>query len=148
MKYDITLPLPAGWTSELDCYEELDGSMITHLECNLPVGNEDFEAFLDIYVGAMPADTTAEDQAYANFAEIIGWSDEDEEESPIVEWRFKGKRSFGFSGECEDGSIMLVITTEILKGALLLCTVIAKTDDDVAKWVQYLDQNLKIKANK
>ena len=60
MTYDISLPLPSGWTAEQDRYEEIDGALITHLECHLPKGDgKSDEALLDIYVGDLPSDTNA-----------------------------------------------------------------------------------------
>ncbi len=102
MRYEITVPLPPAWTSEGYTYEEVDGALITHMECLLPrPGSDADEAQINLYVGDMPADTTAEDEAYANYAEIIGWDDDDDEDTS-AEWRFKGKKAYGFSGECED----------------------------------------------
>ena len=147
--YDILLPLTQEWINEEDRYEEVDGAFITHLECHLPSGDgKSDSAVLDIYVGDMPADTTAEDEAYANYADIIGWDDEDDEESPISEWRFKNKKAFGFSGECEDGSIMLLMCVEILKGALLIASIIAPDDEAVGKWAKYIEEKLTVRATK
>lgn len=147
--YDILLPLKPEWINEEDRYEEVDGAFITHLECHLPSGDgKSDSAVLDIYVGDMPADTTAEDEAYANYADIIGWDDEDDEESPISEWRFKNKKAFGFSGECEDGSIMLLMCVEILKGALLIASIIAPDDEAVGKWAKYIEEKLTVRATK
>lgn len=147
--YDILLPLTPEWINEEDRYEEVDGAFITHLECHLPSGDgKSDSAVLDIYVGDMPADTTAEDEAYANYADIIGWDDEDDEESPISEWRFKNKKAFGFSGECEDGSIMLLMCVEILKGALLIASIIAPDDEVVGKWAKYIEEKLTVRATK
>ena len=147
--YDILLPLTPEWINEEDRYEEVDGAFITHLECHLPSGDgKSDSAVLDIYIGDMPADTTAEDEAYANYADIIGWDDEDDEESPISEWRFKNKKAFGFSGECEDGSIMLLMCVEILKGALLIASIIAPDDDAVGKWAKYIEEKLTVRATK
>lgn len=147
--YDILLPLTPEWINEEDRYEEVDGAFITHLECHLPSGDGKSDAaVLDIYVGDMPADTTAEDEAYANYADIIGWDDEDDEESPISEWRFKNKKAFGFSGECEDGSIMLLMCVEILKGALLIASIIAPDDEAVGKWAKYIEEKLTVRATK
>lgn len=147
--YDILLPLTPDWINEEDRYEEVDGAFITHLECHLPSGDgKSDSAVLDIYVGDMPADTTAEDEAYANYADIIGWDDEDDEESPISEWRFKNKKAFGFSGECEDGSIMLLMCVEILKGALLIASIIAPDDEAVGKWAKYIEEKLTVRATK
>ena len=146
MSYDISLPLPHDWTSEQDSYEEIDGVLITHLECHLPKGDgKSDRALIDLYVGDMPADTTAEDEAYANYADIIGWDDEDEEENPIAEWGFQRKKAYGFSGECEDGSIMLLMCIEIVKGGLLICSVVAPDDEEVSKWAKYLEENLRVK---
>lgn len=148
--YDITLPLSAPWTAEEERYEEVDGVEITHMECHLPSGDgKSDEALIDLYVGDMPADTTAEDEAYANYVEIIGWDDEvDDEESPIAEWKFKNKTAYGFSGECEDGSIMLLMCVELSKGTLLILSVIAPDDNEVGKWAKYVEDNLKIKTIK
>lgn len=147
--YDILLPLTPEWINEEDRYEEVDGAFITHLECHLPSGDGKSDStVLDIYVGDMPADTTAEDEAYANYADIIGWDDEDDEESPISEWRFKNKKAFGFSGECEDGSIMLLMCVEILKGALLIASIIAPDDEAVGKWAKYIEEKLTVRATK
>lgn len=146
MRYEINFPLPPSWTSEEDTYEEVDGALITHLECLLPrPGKDDHEALIDFYVGDMPADTTAEDEAYANYAEIIGWDDDDDEDT-IAEWRFQGKKAYGFSGECEDGSIMLVMCMEVVRKGLLILSIVAADDNEVSKWAQYVEANLKVKS--
>ena len=149
MSYSVDLPLSPAWTVEQDQYEEVDGAIITHLECHLPDKEGVDQVFLDLYVGDMPADTTAEDEAYANYAEIVGWDEsEDEEESPIAEWRFRRKSAYGFSGECEDGSLMLLMCVEILKGALLIATVIAPDETGLGKWSRYIEEKLSVKAVK
>ncbi len=149
MNYDISLNLSPDWIREEDRYEEVDGAMITHLECHLPGPEEGkYEAILDLYAGDLPSDTTAEDEAYANYAEIIGWDEEeDDEENPIAQWKFQNRRAYGFSGECEDGSIMLLMCVEIIKGGLLICSVIAPDDEKVSKWASYLEANLKVKRS-
>lgn len=148
MTYDILLPLSPEWIREEERYEEVDNALITHLECNLPSSEEGkCDVVMEMYVGDLPSDTTAEDEAYANYLEIIGWDDEDDEEDPIAEWRFQNKRAYGFSGECEDGSIMLLMCVEIVKGGLLICTVVAQTDEEVSRWAQYIEQNLKVKRS-
>ena len=73
MSYDISLPLPHDWTSEQDSYEEIDGVLITHLECHLPKGDgKSDRALIDLYVGDMPADTTAEDHRGVGIPEEKG----------------------------------------------------------------------------
>ena len=149
MNYDITLPLPEGWNSETEKYEELEGELITHLQCHLPSPDgKSAVSSLEFFVGEMPSDTTAEDEAYANYAEIIGWSDEDDDDDPIAVWQFKGKKAFGFSGECEDSSIMLLMCQEFSKGSLMICTIIAKDDEEVGSLARYLEEHLRIKVLK
>ena len=146
MRYEIKFPLPPAWTSEEDTYEEVDGALITHMECLLPrPGSDADEAQINLYVGDMPADTTAEDEAYANYAEIIGWDDDDDEDT-IAEWRFQGKKAYGFSGECEDGSIMLVMCMEVVRKGLLILSIVADNDEEVSKWAQYVEAHLKVKS--
>lgn len=146
MDYNVTLPLPQGWACEQDCYEEVAGEMITHLNCHLtPAGSDTAKVAMDIYVGDMPEGTTAEDEAFANYADIIGWDDdEDDDQSPIAEWKFQKKRAFGFSGICEDESVMLVMCVEIKQGVLLIASVVAENDDELSKWAEYLDHHLRI----
>lgn len=147
MRYEITFPLPPSWTSEENSYEEVDGALITRMECILPrKGSDDCEAQIAFYVGDMPADTTAEDEAYANYAEIIGWDDDDDEGDTIAEWRFQGKKAYGFSGECEDGSIMLLMCMEIVRKGLLIMSIVAANDEEVSKWAKYVEEHLKVKA--
>lgn len=146
MTYSIKFPLPEGWVSETDQYEEMEGEIITHMECHLPSEDgSDPSVGMDIYIGDMPADTTAEDEAFANYADIIGWDDdEEEEENPIAQWKFQNRKAYGFSGMCEDDSVMLVMCVEIKKGALLICSVVAKDDATLSEWSKYLEYHLRI----
>lgn len=141
MKYQVTLPLPEGWTSEQEEYEEVEGALITHLECS----NAKENSAIDLYVGDMPSDTTAQDEAYANYADIIGWDDEDDEENPIAEWQFQKRKAFGFSGLLEDESIMLLMCVEIKKGALLIASLSAKDDASLQELAKYVEYHLRVK---
>ena len=76
MAYNITLPLPEGWTCITDSYQEFDGSEVTHLDARLAdERTRRDKAFINIYVGPMPPDTSAEDEALANYADMVGWSE-------------------------------------------------------------------------
>lgn len=144
MVYDITLPLPAGWTGEEERYDEEFGGIITHLSCEKQEHEGKGTWLIDVYVGDMPSDTTAEDEAYANYAEIIGWDDDDDEENPIAEWKFQKRTAYGFSGECEDSSIMVLMCVEIKKGVLVILCVIAPDDDNAAKLASYVEEKLRV----
>ena len=43
---------------------------------------------------------------------------------------------------------MLLMCVEILKGGLLICSVIAANDDEVSKWAKFIEDNLKVTADK
>lgn len=146
MKYQATLPLPEGWSSEIDEYEEVEGALITHMQCHLPdpQGKKD-GSNIDLYLGDMPSDTTAQDEAYANYADIIGWDDDDDEDNPIAEWQFQNRKAFGFSGICEDESIMLLMCVEIKKGALLIASMTAPDDNSLQELARYVEYHLRIK---
>ena len=93
-KYTIHLDLPGGWEKEESTYTEVDGTDVTHIECHLPddVAKKDL-AVVDIYSGLMPSDTTAADEALANYADIVGFDETDPEDfDPIIEWPFAGKK--------------------------------------------------------
>ena len=144
MTYNLNIPLPEGWTSEIDQYEEVENAVITHLQCHLPDGKGEDEVLIECYIGDMPSDTTAEDEAYANYADIIGWDDDDDDECPIAEWKFQNRRAYGFSGLCENGFPMLFMCTEIRKDVLLIVCVIAPDDDQLSEWSKYVEYHLRV----
>ena len=77
MAYDISLRLPQGWVSDLETYLDESGVEITHLSSHLPNDRKQTdEALIDVYVGPMPEDSTAADQALANYADTVGFDDD------------------------------------------------------------------------
>jgi len=145
MIYNLNLPLPEGWVCEQDQYEEVEGAVITHLECHLPDAKGADKASIELYIGDMPEDTTAEDEAFANYADIVGWTDDDDNDCPIGEWKFQNRKAYGFSGECENGFLMLFMCSEIRKGALLICCVMAPDEAQLSEWSKYVEYHLRLK---
>lgn len=146
MSYKITLQLPAEWTSEQDVLKEPDGTVINHLECHLPDDKQENDiAFIDVYVGPMPPETSAQDEALANYANMVGWDDDDDED-PVVEWPFNGKKAYGFEAYCEDESPMRVMCVEVKKGVLCVMSIIAKDDEKLVETIQYVERHLRIAA--
>lgn len=146
MHYNITLPLPSGWVSEVENYVEFDGSDVTHMESHLmnsATGKDD--ALVDIYVGEMPEDTSAEDEAFANYAEMIGWDDDEDDDSAIVQWVFNGRKAFGFEAYTDDDASMRVMCIEIKKGVLVVMNIMAKNDSMLAELVDTVEKKLRIK---
>lgn len=141
MAYDILFPLPKGWTSETESYMDESGVEVTHFEAHLPGRSKDREdAMMDIYVGDMPEDETAEDQAFANYAETVGFDESDPEDfNPITKIKFNGKNAWNFEALCEDDSPMRFISQEVRAGVLAIIVVAAATEkalDDVQSLVE------------
>ena len=147
MAYDISLKLPQGWVSDLDTYLDESGVEITHLSCHLPndVQKTD-EALIDVYAGPMPEDTTAADQALANYADTVGFDEDDPDDfDPITEWPFNKKKAYGFEAIAEDDSPMRLMCLEPRKGTLVVLCILAKDDDMLVEAVQLAERGLRVK---
>lgn len=146
--YDIKINLPDGWQKESEVYEDESGEMISHLEAhNYDHENKTDLAMMDIYVGTMPEDTTAEDQAFSNYADMVGFSDDDPEGfEPIEKFKFNGRNAFGFSALCEDDSPMRFISVELKKDVLAIICIAAKDEDSLAGVFQIVERNLRLAA--
>ena len=147
MAYDISLKLPQGWVSDLDTYLDESGVEITHLSCHLPndIQKTD-EALIDVYAGPMPEDTTAADQALANYADTVGFDEEDPDDfDPITEWPFNKKKAYGFEAIAEDDSPMRLMCLEPRKGTLVVLCILAKDDDMLVEAVQLAERGLRVK---
>lgn len=147
-KYKISLDLKGGWDKEESTYTEFDGTEVTHIECHLPDDKAQKDiAIIDIYAGEMPSDTTAADEALANYADIVGFDDTDPEDfDPITEWPFAGKKAYGFEALCEDDSPMRLMCIELKKGLLCIVNTCAENDDKLAEVIEMVERSLRCKA--
>ena len=147
MAYDISLRLPAGWVSDRETYLDESGVEITHLSCHLPNDRQQTdEALIDVYAGPMPEDTTAADQALANYADTVGFDDEDPEDfDPIVEWPFNGRKAYGFEAIAEDDSPMRMMCVELKKGVLVILCILGKDDGTLVEAVRLAEHGLRLK---
>ncbi len=94
----------------------------------------------------MPEDTTAADQALANYADTVGFDDDDPEDfDPIIEWPFNGKKAYGFEAVAEDDSPMRMMCIELKKDILVILVVLAKDDDTLVEAVQLAERGLWLK---
>ena len=148
MAYDIQLNLPAGWQKEARTYidEEADAE-ITHVEAHLinSAKNEE-EGMIDIYVGDMPEDTNAEDQAYSNYVDMIGFSEDDPDDfNPIFKIKFNGKNAYCFDALCENDSPMRLLTQEIRQGVLAVMCIAAADEKRLEAVQTVLERNLRVK---
>ena len=141
MAYDIQLNLPAPWRKETETYDDESGAEVTHLEARL-----DDMALIDIYAGDMPSDMTAEDQAYSNYADIVGFAEDDPEDfNPISQIKFKNRSAYVFHALCEDESPMMFLSQEIRKGVLIIMCCAGKDDDVLQDTVLLVERNLRVK---
>lgn len=147
MAYNIQLNLPQGWHTECETYNEEGGFIITHLNGYLPndLAKRD-DASVDVYVGDMPEGETAEDQAFANYAEVVGFDENDPEDfNPIYKLKFNNKNAWAFDAICEDDSPMRLISQEVRQGVLAII-IFAATDDRALEELQAtLERNLRVK---
>lgn len=146
MEYRITLPLPEGWNTSVDSFEDECGNPVTHFEAHLPdEAAESDRGMIDIYVGAMPEDSTAEDQAFSNYADIVGFDDDDPEDfNPIYKKKFNGKNAYCFGAFCEDDSPMDFLATEIKSGVLAIICVAAKDEDSLGNLLETVEKGLRV----
>jgi len=146
MKFTIDLPLPEEWEVETELVEVEEGT-VTHLECYTPKTSSVYPgSMIDINVGPIPADTTAADEAFANYANMIGFDDEeDEQENPIFEWDFNNKKAYGFEAICDDDYPIRVMCQEVKAGVLMVMSVVAPSDEDLDELLSYVEKKLRIK---
>lgn len=140
MKTDIQITLPDGWKINRDNYTDDSGEVISHIEASLA----DDSAFFEVHAGPMPEGETAEDQAFANYAESVGF-DDDDEGSPIVKFKWNGKNAWGFEALCEDDRPLRLISQEVRNGVLAIIIIGATDDTQLEKVSELVETQLRIK---
>jgi len=144
MAYDISLSLPKEWISFSENFDDESGFEISHLEAQLTGKDSSQESLIDVYVGDLPDGETAEDQAFANYAETVGFDDEDET-APIVKFTFNNKNAWGFDALTEDESPMKFISQEVRKGVLAIIIVCGKDEETLKNALLLAERGLRIK---
>lgn len=142
MRADIIFKLPDGWNVENDVYTDESGTEICHSEAYGPDGE-----FVEIHAGPMPEGETAEDQAFANYAESVGF-DDDSEESPVVKFKFNGKNAWGFDALCEDDKPLRLICQEVKSGLLAVIILGAADDEKLEQLTSLVENRLRINTIK
>lgn len=146
MAYEINLKLPNGWKITSDSYTDESGARISHVEAVLPASRQGVnKALVNVYAGPMPDGETAEDQAWANYAETVGFDEHDQEESPIIKFEFNNKPAWGFDAITEEECPMRLITQEVRKGCLALILWCVQDEDDIDSVMELLERSLRIK---
>lgn len=146
MKYTLKLELPKNWKTATDSSLDPDGTEITHFSAYLPDDKAQSDVSdIDIYLGDMPADGDAQEQAMLNYVDMVGFDEDDpEDQDPLTVWPFAGKKAYGFECLCEDDSPMRVMFCELKKGMLAIISVVGKDDDTLAEFVSLVERKLRV----
>lgn len=139
MKIDILFKVPEDWTVENEIYTDENGMEVSHLEADCAGDG----SFVEVHAGPMPEGETAEDQAFANYAESVGF-DDDNEESPIVKFKFNGKNAWGFDALCEDDKPLRLICQEVKSGILAVIILGAPDDAKLEELTSFVESKLRI----
>lgn len=147
MAYDVQLNLPAPWQKEMETYEDEGGVEITHLEAHLyNEATRRDDGYIDIYVGPLPSDTTAQDQALSNYADIVGFDEDDPEDfNPIATIQFHGKKAYGFDAWFEDESPMMFLSQEVRSGVLALILAAGSDDERLKETLSLVERGLRVR---
>ena len=104
------------------------------------------EGYIDIYVGPLPEDTTAEDQALSNYADIVGFDDDDPEDfNPIATIKFNGKKAYGFDAWFEDERPMMFLSQEVRSGILALIMAAGSDDAHLKETLTLIERNFRVR---
>lgn len=134
----IQLPLLPGWQSHAEILLDNDIEL-SHLETYLPDDKSQSDhALIDIYAGAMPPGSTAEQEALHSYEDIVG----DDEADPLTIWPFQGKDAYGYEVICEDDSIMRVMCVETAPGELLIINIVAQDDELFEQVIAHVEKTL------
>lgn len=144
MKYEIRLRLGQEWTSSCGLLNDGSGEETYHIEATRADGS-----FIDISFGNMPDGETAQDQAFANFVDSVGFSDEDPEGyNPIACIKFNGKNAWGFDAYCENDAPMRLLAQEVKSGMLAVIVFSAPDRDSLVDLHLLIEHNLRVQASK
>jgi len=149
MFYDVQLNLPAPWQTESENYQDESGAEITHIESHLYNDKQQRdESVIDVYVGPMPEDMTAEDQAFSNYADMVGFEESDPDDfNPILKLKFNGKNAYGFEACYEDESPMMFLSQEIRSGVLAIICAGARDNAQLSEVIKLLEKTLRVKSD-
>lgn len=108
----MKLALPQGWLFDRQTAENVSAS------CGMRE--------IEVTCGEMPADATAQDQAFDNFLEMVGFdSDDADDYNPIFTVSFNNRKAYGFEAWVDDTLMIRVLCLEYRKGQLCVLSVVA-----------------------
>ncbi len=139
---EIKYTMPQDWDITIEKLEE-DNRIVEHIEAQRQGSNS---AEIDIYISDLVEDLTAEDQAFANYLEMVGVED-DEEEVPIFTTKFNNKTAYYFEAYTQEEEAIRVICQEAKAKTLIIISILAKDQEEINNIIQIVERTLRIKTS-
>ncbi len=140
MRYDLQCNLGDGWQSVSNIGKNGFGNESLHIEASRSDGS-----FVNMDFGEMPDGETAQDQAFANYIDMVGFSSDDPEGfDPLAKIKFNGRTAWGFDAYCEDDTPMRLLAQEIRSGMLVVMVFGAPDRDRLVELHQTIERNLRV----
>ena len=141
----VEIQVPEIWHVETEMYTEPDGRECAMIDISAVAGDP---RSVVISYGPMPEGSDALIEAEDTYADLIGESGPQPEESPICEYDFLGRTAFGFELETEDNLacnfICAAIGSEGAEAGCKLLTVLttANSYEDIDDLLDLLEENI------
>lgn len=140
----ISLPLDEGWRTEVNVYDD-EGYSITHFNAYYPDRKSKVDrGVIDVYVGLMPEGSSARNEVLVSYSEVVGFTDEDKDETAIACLFFQGREAYGYEFLSDDGFLNRLLACEIDGGRLLMVTV-AVPESEMDAVYAHVEDNLEVK---
>lgn len=141
----VEIQVPEIWNVDTEMYTEPDGRECAMLDISAVAGDP---RSVVISYGPMPEGSDALIEAEDTYADLIGESGPQPEESPVCEYDFLGRTAFGFELETEDNLACNFICTAVgaedsaAGSKLLTVLTTAKSYEDIDDLLDLIEENI------
>jgi hypothetical protein len=141
----VEIQVPEIWNVDTEMYTEPDGRECAMLDVSAASGDP---RSVVISYGPMPEGSDALIEAEDTYADLLGESGLQPEESPVCEYDFLGRTAFGFELETEDNLACNFICAAIgdddsaAGSKLLTVLTTAKSYEDIDDLLDLLEENI------
>ena len=140
---DLSIKVPEIWNAHTETYTEPDGRECSMIEISAVEGDP---RSIIISYGPMPEGSDALIEAEDTYADLLGESAPQTDESPICEYDFLGRTAFGFEVETEDdlacNFICVAVGQEEAQCKLLTVLTTAKEYEDIDDLLDLIEENI------
>jgi len=135
MAHKINFTLPAGWNIEEGVINEEGAEVLTYYATK-------GSASIELYVGDMPENSDAYQEAMYSYADAFDAKEGDE--IPLGELPFLGETATYYDAEDDNRCPMIVLCVEPVKGTLVLAILGEKNDESLDDLMALVDENLTV----